>query len=210
MNEKEKKLRAYLIAERDRVTSERGAFAHKCKEYESFYLGEQWDHSDNTGYKPVFNITKRVCDYVISTLCSKQFELSYSLESFAERSIDRAALAKAVAQLNEYITFSYDSEVLEKLLFDLVRDAVVYGSGFLFTHWDSGYDNGDIFKGRMSTSVIDPYRVYPADMGESSIEKQPYIIIRGRESREDILREMAIHFPGEAEKFAKESMKHLK
>lgn len=145
------------------------AYTYECKEYEKFYLGEQVD-----GGGPVMNITKRICDYVISTLCSKEYTISYTIDGAPKGYFDIERAKAAIEGLSRVILYKNDKESLEKLLFSMVRDAVIYGTGILYTYYDSKQSY------EVQTKAIEPYRVIPADIGESDIEKQRYILIKGR------------------------------
>lgn len=145
------------------------AFTYECKEYERFYLGEQVD-----GGGPVMNITKRICDYVISTLCSKEYTISYTLDGAPRGYFEGDTARGIIDELGRMILYKNDKESLEKLLFSMVRDAVIYGTGILYTYFDKGNSH------EVQTKAIEPYRVIPADIGEADIERQRYILIRGR------------------------------
>lgn len=169
---------------------------------EKFYLGHQWDPNDKSEDKPVFNITKRICDYVISTLCGKEFDVTYTLDGAPFGTEETSGLREAVDQLSRHVSFIYDKEKLERLVYDLVRDAVIFGNGVLYTYWDANDQSSFSPCGRMKTVSVDPRNVFPGNLSITSVEDQPYIIMRGIESISSLLSQI-----GEERRDAREELK---
>ena len=58
----------------------------KVRVNERYYRGDQWDSTQNELPKPVFNIIKRMIDYMICTVASGNISISYSDKSLKIRS----------------------------------------------------------------------------------------------------------------------------
>lgn len=179
MNKTEKDLLERIVRCSANLANISDFLAYIGKEHESFYLGEQWQNENDKMYNPVMNIVKRICDYIISTLCSKDFSVTYSLENAPAYMQKDEKLKAAIEALNKSISYKNDKETLEKLLFGMVRDAVIYGTGVLYTYWDTSLATWDELTGDMRTKVIEPYRVIPGDTHEPDVEKQTFFIIKG-------------------------------
>ncbi len=157
-------------------------FCARARENEAFYLGKQWKSGEAAGLtKPVFNLIGRICDYKISTVCQKNYTVSYTLEG-APPAIKRdKKLAAAVEALDSHLKYRMDKEALERLLFSAVRDAMLYGSGVLYTYWDSETETGQSYKGSFKTVPLDPTSLFPADPTLADVQSQEYFLISGRE-----------------------------
>lgn len=193
MNEKEKRLLAQIQNFKENALARGDSFRYECERYEKYYLGEQWQGEENRGEKPVFNIIKRICDYVISTLSGKEFSISYSLEGAPISIQKNESFIRALSVLGKHVSYKNDSETLGKLVFSLARDAVIYGTGILYTHWDSSVISGGGYMGEPVTDVIEPYRVFPGDVCEPSVERQTCFLIKGRSTVSALSSEAALH-----------------
>ena len=193
MNEHEKRLLESLLAFKEERLSGGEAFSSECKEYEGFYLGDQWKGEEQGGAKPVFNLIKRICDYVISTLASKEFSLAYTSDGAPLHIRKNESFIRAIETLTRHVSYKYDKEALERLIFSLVRDAVIYGTGVLYTRWDTSVPASDGFFGDAVTEVIEPYRIFPADMCEPDVEKQSRFLIKGKSSVTALSGEALLH-----------------
>lgn len=194
MNEKEASTVKMIVAAREALESNPMLISHaaSCRKNEDFYLGHQWNEGEGGDLtKPVFNLIRRISDYVISTLCSKEYSISYSLDGLPPEISGDRSLVLAVETLTRHIGNVYDREKLEKLLFDCVKDAVICGSGILYTYWDADGVTGDTHTGVFRTSVIDPACIYPADPQSTNVQSQEYFIIKSRRSIASVKAEAA-------------------
>ena len=194
MNEKEASTVKMIMAARDALEGNPMLISHAaaCRKNEEFYLGHQWREGEGGDLtKPVFNLIRRISDYVISTLCSKEYSISYSLDGLPPEISGDRALVTAVETLTRHIGNVYDREKLEKLLFDCVKDAVICGSGILYTYWDAEGVTGDSHTGIFRTSVIDPACIYPADPQCPDVQSQEYFIIKSRKGLASVKAEAA-------------------
>jgi hypothetical protein len=118
MNEKEKAMARRIVAAREVLESDPLLISHAaaCRKNEEFYLGHQWREGEGGELtKPVFNLIRRISDYVISTLCAKEYSISYSLDGLPPEIAGDGRLIAAVDTLTRHIGNVYDREKLEKL-----------------------------------------------------------------------------------------------
>ena len=179
----------------ERAEEERSicGFSERCRENEEFYLGMQWrSGEDDTLIKPVFNVIRQISNYLISSLVSNEYAISYSLDGAPP--YRRTSSAKAALDaLSRHISFCADKETKAALLSSLVHDAILYGSGVLYTYWDASADNGDGYMGAFRTETLHPTALFPALPECEDVQKQPYIIIKGRQTVGELVRELLSH-----------------
>ena len=185
MNKKETSTAKRIAAARAALEGNPMLISHAaaCRKNEEFYLGHQWRSGEGGELtKPVFNLIKRISDYVISTLCAKEYSISYSLDGLPPEIASDRGLIAAVETLTRHIGNVYDREKLEKLLFDVVKDAVICGSGVFYTYWDPSKETGDAYTGGFRTVAIDPACIYPADPCNSDVQSQEFFILKSKRS----------------------------
>lgn len=194
MNEKETSTARRIVAAREALECDPMIISHAaaCRKNEDFYLGHQWREGEGGELtKPVFNLIRRISDYVISTLCAKEYSISYSLDGLPPEIAGNVGITAAVETLTRHIGNVYDREKLEKLLFDVVKDAVICGSGIFYTYWDPSAETGDSHTGIFRTAAIDPSCIYPADPQCADIQSQEFFIIKSKRSVASVRREAA-------------------
>lgn len=195
MSKKELERIALLRSQIEKAEEERAlsGFFEKCRENEEFYLGMQWQDNDGEGLeKPVFNVIRQISNYLISSLVSNEYAISYSLDGAPP--YRRTSSAKATLEaLSRHISFCADKETKSALLSSLVHDAILYGSGVLYTYWDSSVDNGDGYFGAFRTETLHPTALFPALPECEDVQKQPYLIIKGKQTVGELVRELLSH-----------------
>ena len=169
-----------------------------------FFIGNQWLHLPDTPAmrglpKPTFNILKRVASLFIASLTSSGVALRfdplayYDGSNMADPDHDAAKFANAeVENLLEKMKFEYR---VREALFDGAQtgdycahfwydpDAMPYGGAF------------GAHRGEIEMELVDGINVMFGNPNDRRVEKQPYIIIVGRDTVE--------HLRWEAERFRK-------
>lgn len=160
-----------------------------------FFIGNQWLNLPNTPAmrglpKPTFNILKRVASLFIASLTSSAVRIRAEP---LELSGNAAAAAFADAEI---------ANLLEKFHFDYrVRDALFDGAqtGDYCAHF--WYDpearpyrgNGafEVHKGEIRMELVDGVNVMFGNPSDRATERQPWILLVGRDSAENLRREAA-------------------
>jgi len=164
----------------------------------AFFNGDQWRNIDAENMpKPVFNIIKRVITFLVASLTSTKtkihFEPLTGLEGMSE--LDDASIANA--QVNN---------LLEKMKFDikikdLLFDAAITGDACLHFYYDMEHkpygnivplSNGGSLegvRGEICCEIVDGTNVYFGNANNPDPQKQPYIIISGRDMVENLQKE---------------------
>ena len=154
----------------------------------AFSNGDQWRNVKGEGLpKPVFNIIKRVKQFKIASLKSDSVTINiepmqYRPDDMDERmqtSIHDTDLANAEIK-----------NVFEKINFDalsrqLLEDGFDTGDWCLHIYWDNStepYKNyNDSIKGSINAEIIDATNIFFGNPNTRVVEKQPWIIISGRD-----------------------------
>ena len=156
-----------------------------------FFIGNQWIHMpDNEAMrrlaKPTFNIIKRVTSLFVASLTSSNTTISFEPLSYQN---DGEAASFATAEVRN---------LLEKFKMDYrIRDALFDGAitGDYAAHffWNPearpyGGAFGE-YKGEIEMELIDGINVMFGNPNCRDVEKQPYILIVGRDTVENLKRE---------------------
>ena len=154
----------------------------------AFSNGDQWRNVKGEGLpKPVFNIIKRVKQFKVASLKSDSVSINIEPMQYQPDSLDENM------QSNIHKTDLANAEiknVFEKINFDaksrtLLMDGFDTGDFCLHFYWDidtepyKNYKN-DI-KGSINAEIIDSTNILFGNPNSRIVEKQPYIIIVGRD-----------------------------
>lgn len=171
-----------------------------------FYEGNQWiGAKDTTLPKPCFNVLKRVGSYFVASLTSnpvKAYLTPMMFENFDRSKV--AGYTQGNSELDDLIN-SLDvvnatiEKVMERNRFqDKIRDVATRGAktGDMCFHFrfDTSikpyvYLPNHIYEGDIVIDVVDGLNVHYGDANTHDIEKQPYIIIAGRDTIEHLRQE---------------------
>ncbi len=151
---------------------------------ERFLRGDQWQSNGGELPRPVFNILRRIIDYMTSTVLSKKVAISYSDEDipFCSSDAEKKALKKAVSILEKNTAFRWESCKMDRVLRQALIDAAISGDGVVYSYFDPDLHSGQIYKGDIVTKNIDNVNLFVADVNMADIQSQEYIILSGRSS----------------------------
>ena len=151
---------------------------------ERYYRGEQWQAGSGDLPKPVFNIIRRVADYIICTVASGKISIRYSAENLPYiRSKEEANLIESgVAAMTGNAAYRWERCKMDHTVFGILKDAALSGDGVLYCYWDPNAESGQIYSGDIVTEAIDSINIFPADVNSNDIQSQEYIILSGRAS----------------------------
>lgn len=188
-----------------------------------FFIGNQWLHVPNTPamrglYKPTFNIIKRIASLFIASLTSSGVALHFEPLAYYDGSNDAEDLSSA-SPLNQNpksasmkaadIANSEVANLLEKFKMEYrCRDALYDGAqtGDYCAHfyWDpTALAYGGAFgpyHGEIQMELVDGINVMFGNPNDRRVETQPYILIVGRDTVENLR--------AEAEQFQKSKPKN--
>ena len=162
---------------------------------ERYYRGDQWEASANDLPKPVFNIIRRMVDYMICTVASGNISISYSDENlpFIKTRSHAALVEKGVEAMTKNAAYRWERCKMDNLTYKLLSDAAVSGDGVMYCYWDSQAESGQAYSGDIVTELIDSTSIFPSDVNNPDIQSQEYIILSGRASVRSLRREAEEH-----------------
>ena len=161
---------------------------------ERFYRGDQWQSVQSDKLPtPVFNIIRRITDFLVAQVASANADIYYSDENlpFIQDEHHRERIGDAVALLNRHAAFGWEKCRLDRMIRQILLDAALTGDGAMFTYWDAGVRTGQPLTGDFVTVPMDGANIFVENVNSTDLQRQRYVIISGRESVE-ALREEAL------------------
>lgn len=191
-----------------------------------FFIGNQWKGLANNSAmaslpKPVFNIIKRICSLFVASLTSSSsmitFEPLANKQEAATVGGDLTEGQKQVVQDEDAeaaatMATSEVSNLLEKFKMDFrIRDALFDGvqTGDYCAHffWDANarpYGGAyGAYRGEIRMEMVDGVNIMFGNPNTAVVEAQPYILVIGRDTVDNLRREYLQYHP--TEKSAAES-----
>jgi hypothetical protein len=157
----------------------------------AFFQGDQWRNLEAENMpKPVFNIIKRVITFFVASLTSSKTKIHFEPLTHSETEEDPMNPSEfANAQVNNlFEKFKMDFKIKDTLF-----DAAVTGDGcahFYFDMQNKPYGNAfaDI-KGEICMELVDGTNVFFGNANNARVDIQPYIIISGRDTVDNLREE---------------------
>ena len=152
---------------------------------ERFYRGEQWQNGEGADLpRPVFNIVRRIMDYLICSVASTDLSIRFTDENlpFLREADEIRSLQEGLEVLSANAAYRWERCAMDKQLLRLLTDAAITGDGVLYCYWDPTVKTPQLFEGDLVTEVIDNVNLFVADVNRADIQSQDYIILAGRAS----------------------------
>lgn len=163
-----------------------------------FYNGNQYFNAtglSNDFPKPVFNIIKRVIQFFISSMTTSTITGGY--EPLMMREDDLTDITNMTAKVaSAELKNFFDRIKADMLAKDLLLDAAVTGDMSIHMYFDrTARPYGDMFDidGEICLETIDGNNIYLGNPNSRTIKKQPYILIYGRDTVENLKAEINFH-----------------
>ena len=154
------------------------------RENERFYRGDQW-HMMPSGNlpTPVFNVIKRVVDYMTCSVVPESVIIRYTDEGLSYLSRREAeGVSRACAALSESARYRWERARMDAKLTRLATNAAISGDGVLYCYWKPSAVGDGLYEGDIETELIDNVNFFVADVNKNDIQSQDYIILAGRAS----------------------------
>ena len=176
---------------------------------DNFYKGNQWQSDANALPRPVFNLVRRITDFLIGSVASGSPAIHYTDERlpFLDNAQERERVTLGLSMLNKNAAYRWTQNRMNELSQRALLDAAISGDAVFYCWWDNTCDCGQPFCGDIRTDLIPNTGFFPADPESSDIQSQDSIILSGRATLSSIRRE-AIEYgmsPEEAEKICADS-----
>ncbi len=150
---------------------------------ERFYRGDQWHGASVEDLpRPVFNLVKRITDYLICTVASERYIISYTDENlpFNGRAVGVRAVKRALELLTGNARYRWERCKMDSMIYGLLLDAAISGDGALMCYWDTEAEGDGVFRGDIGVQRIDSVNLFVSDMNHADIQSQEYVIVAGR------------------------------
>ena len=155
------------------------------RENERFYRGDQWGEGEGGDLpRPVFNVIRRVVDYLICSVAAGNLEIRYTDEHlpFLTDTEEAERLREGLEVLSANAAYRWEQSAMERKLLRLLTDAAITGDGVLYCYWDPEARSPQLFLGDIATEIIDNVGLFVADVNRADLQSQEYIILAGRAS----------------------------
>ena len=151
---------------------------------ERFYRGEQWGNEGADLPRPVFNLVRRIIDYLVCTVASGNVSLNFSDENlpYVDDPSTASALKDAIDTLSRNAAYRWERSRMDSKIYSLLTDAAISGDGVIYCWWDPSIKTGQHFEGDIVTQIVDNVNLFVADVNRADIQSQDYIILSGRAS----------------------------
>lgn len=162
-------------------------------ENERFFAGDQWAGVNAPDLpKPVVNFIKRACQQHVADVSANPVAVSFEAVEFpcyvALPGQECKPLCSSDTQtLNAMFDADWNRMKMDALNLDGLLDAAISGYFILYSYWDSTLKTGQAACGSICAETIDNVNYYPGNPNERDVQKQPYIIIAGRELVSDVI-----------------------
>lgn len=162
---------------------------------ERFYRGDQWygTGSDNNLPKPVFNIVRRISDYLTSSVSPGKVSVYYTGEKlpYVNDGVMLERIGKALKAMNANTAYRWEKCKMDSKVYRMISDAAISGDGVVYCYWDDRAEDYGEYSGDICTEVIDNVNLFLSDVNRADIQSQEYIILSGRDSVGKLRREAA-------------------
>lgn len=161
------------------------------RQNERFYRGEQWDGYDRDLPRPVFNVTRRIVDYLVGAISPQNISIRYSDEKlpYLDSSALRDSVSDGLRLLEQNAAYRWKNSRMNEIANRALLNAAVSGDGVFYCWWDSSVRGGQPFSGEIRTDVVDGANLFLCDVNNPDIQSQEYLILSGRAPVNELRRE---------------------
>lgn len=195
---------AWRLYEVGKAYKRRIGLYETVRQNEKFYRGEQWKASDDGLPRPVFNLVRRITDFLVGSVAPDNPSIHYTDDRlpFLDVSSVRERVIEGITLLNKNAEYRWTQNRMGELSQRALLSAAISGDGVFYCWWDDSCDCGQPFCGDIKTDLVPNVNVFPADPQRADIQSQDYILLSGRGTLESIRTEAieAGMSPEEAEK----------
>ena len=158
---------------------------------ERFYRGDQWSDNSAELPHPVFNLTRRITDYLVCAVAPERLTITYTDDKlpFIDNASTRRMIQNGLDLLSKNASYRWKQNQMSALAYQALMDAAISGDGIFYCWWDSKHSNGQPFLGEIHTDLVDNVNLFVADVNRADLQSQDYIILSGRATVESLRNE---------------------
>lgn len=170
----------------------------KTTENENYINGEQWVGVQHNGLPtPVFNVEKRIMDYKIAALSSQRVKAVYGIEGVTQHGeVDPSQIDEGMMtemELNDIAKLmsgnaevAWEKQKMDSKIRRWLRDGFVTGDMCAHVYWDDSIKTGQKAKGDFVTERVHGGNIFFGNPNEPNIQKQPWLIIKVRDTVDNL------------------------
>jgi hypothetical protein len=163
-----------------------------------FYAGNQWRNVDADNMpKPVFNIIKRVVQFMVAQLISSKTKLHFEPLLNADNGDKQVEDEPTPADIaNSMVSNLFEKFKMDFRIKDALTDGANTGDYCAHLYWDvhqKPYGSMYPIEGEIALELVDGTNVFLGNANNPNMDAQPYVIIAGRDMVQN-LREEAKQF----------------
>ncbi|MBQ7336008.1 MAG: hypothetical protein IJW92_06010 [Clostridia bacterium] len=149
---------------------------------ERFYRGDQWHGICTDLPRPVFNLVRRITDYLVAGVMSENLTVRYSDDAlpFIREPDARERILQGIEVLNKNALWRWQQGRMEVLSYGALLDAAISGDGVFYCWWDPDHTDGQLYTGDIRTDRIDSTNLFVSDVNCSDLQSQEYVLLSGR------------------------------
>ena len=159
-----------------------------------FYNSKQWIGIVTNGLpKWTFNICRSAINYFIAFMVSQKIKMQYSAENIPDEPDPESSDYEHEARIKELVTLlsdmaemKWEKDKMDSLIKDLLLDGANSADMAAHVYWDASIETGQLEKGDFKTEAVDGGNVMFGNPNNKIVEKQPYILVVGREPVSDL------------------------
>ena len=161
------------------------------RQNEKFYRGEQWKATGDDLPRPVFNVVRRITDYLVGSIAPSNPSIHYTDDRlpFLDVASVRERVLEGISLLNRNADYRWTQNRMGELSQRALLDAAVTGDAIFYCWWDDSCDCGQPFCGDIRTELVPNLNFFPADPYRADIQSQDYILLSGRATVASLRRE---------------------
>jgi len=153
------------------------------KVWNSFYNGDQWLglEGDQKLPHPTFNIIKRIIEFLVASLTSSN--IAVNIEPLENMALENTQEHNVADFLNAEVKNVFEKTNFEYKVKKILTDGAITGDlcfHTIFNPKKKAYRGQDIY-GEIEIEIIDATNVLFGNPNIKDVEKQPYIIVVGRD-----------------------------
>lgn len=149
---------------------------------ERFYRGDQWHGTESDLPRPVFNLIRRITDYLVCSVIPGDISITYSDESlpFLNHSEGRNRVGEGLSILNRNAAYRWKRNGMKDLVHQALLNAAISGDGVFYCWWDGNVRDGQPFMGDIRTDLLENTDLFVSDVNSTDLQAQEYVLLAGR------------------------------
>lgn len=167
-----------------------------------FYAGNQWNYLPQTPAmqklpKATFNVLKRVGSLLIASLTNSKAAVQLSPLAYYDASGTEDPDGELVKIANAQIDNLLEKFDADTFIHQALEDGAQTGDYCAHFYWDpdalpfgGGLTQGEPYRGEIKMEIVDGINVMFGNPNDRRVEVQPYIIIEGRDTVQNLREEM--------------------